>query len=512
MKLNIHIIFDELKSFSPRISTNRDITLNLRQIRFLEFETDLILHQDSIYIMEVSTIMDHTPLLQDIDIISIGYIDSDDEKYSNLSLIFLPEYSSKIAILNKVQDIFEKYSQWDYSLIQTIAAHKSLQIVSDQVATVLHNPFVILDIALKKIVKGGQLPEDYMGTMWELMMDKGYTPSETFSISTDELYAILRHHNKPYTPKGSPYTQFSDLMVNLYLDGKLFAFIATTSINAPFTQGQISLLQHIRDLMELAIASSTEFKGSTEVVTYYLEQLLKGFPVNDKIISYHLNERGWSSQDSFRVYTMAYPNGKEHNESQADFCLYRIKRIHEDVITFSYENSIITITRKLQKNENEKYEKKLLELLSKLGLHCGCSNFFSNFSDLKYYYIQSKAALYEGEKAESKNILWSFDDYYFSHIVNLMDNSTSLKSMCHAKILRLYNHDNINETDFVQCLKIYLYTGCNITQTGKELFMHRNTLSYRLEKIADIIEMDVRQLNEKYRMQLWFSCLICCYL
>jgi len=84
--------------------------------------------------------------------------------------------------------------------------------------------------------------------------------------------------------------------------------------------------------------------------------------------------------------------------------------------------------------------------------------------------------------------------------------------MCHPNILHLREHDDTYGTDFVQCLRIYLFNGCNIAQTGKELFMHRNTLAYWLGKIAEIIKMDVRQLHENERTQLLLSCRICCYL
>lgn len=511
MKLNIHILFDELKDFSPQITTFRDIDLTLRQIRLPEFP-DGNLQQDCIYLLEASAIEEHAHLLHDIDLISIGSIDSQNAKFSNITVISLPEDCHKATIFNKVQDIFEKYEQWDYGLMRSIAANEPLQAVSDQAAAVLDNPFALLDITLKRILKGGLLPEDYKGSVWEMVMEQEYTPIETFSLSTTELYSFLRDNNKPYSPYGSPYTQYSDLMVNLYLDGKLFAFIATTSINGPFTQGQVSLIQHIRDVMELAIASSIEFKGSTEVVTYYLEKLIKGLPVDDKIISYHLTGRGWSICDNFRVYTIANPDGKELSDSQAEFCLFRIKKLQEDVIIFSYENSIIVITSQSKSETNKEYQKGLTDLLSKLGLHCGCSHIFDRFSDLKYYYIQSKAALYEGEKSNPENILWNFGDYYFAHMISLLNNSTSLKSMCHPNILRLREHDNTHGTDFIQCLRIYLFNGCNIAQAGKELFMHRNTLTYRIEKIAEIIEMDVHQLRENERMQLWISCRICGYL
>lgn len=512
MKLNIHIIYDELQEYSPQINTKRDIELTLRQVRFVEFPLENLQH-DCIYILDGPTIKEHAQLLNDIDIISIGSIDFKDEELLNLSAIILNENCSKTAVFNKIQDIFEKYELWNYNLMHNIAAHESLEVVADYAASILKNPFAILDVALKRIAKGGDLPENYEGTIWELVMEKGYTPSETFSLSNDDLYSFLGNHKKPYSPNGSPYTQYSDLMVNLYIDDKLFAFIATTSIYAPFTQEQISLLQHIRNVLELAIAYSIEFKGSTEVVNYYLERLIKGFSVDDKIISYHLKERGWNLKDQFRVYTIANPDGRELEDNQAEFCLYRIKNLHKDVISFSYENFIIVITRNSKRQTNIlEYQKHLTDLLSKLGLHCGFSNIFDNFSELKYYYIQSKAALCEGEKNNPDEIIWNFDDYYFSHLINSLDNTTSLTSMCHPNVLRLYNHDEINDTDFVQCLRMYLYNGCNIAQTGKSLFMHRNTLIYRLEKIADIIEMDVRKLNEYKRMQLWVSCLICSYL
>jgi len=107
--------------------------------------------------------------------------------------------------------------------------------------------------------------------------------------------------------------------------------------------------------MELAIASSIEYKGSKEVVIYYLEKLIKGFPVDDKNISYHLAEHGWSIRDNFRIYTIANPAGKELSESQAEFCIFRIKKLREDVIIFSYENSIIVITQQSKSKANKEY-------------------------------------------------------------------------------------------------------------------------------------------------------------
>lgn len=511
MNLNIHILFDELKDSSPQITTFKDIDLNLRQIRIPEV-LDCAYQKEYIYILEASVIEEHAQLLHDIDLISIGYMDSQNAKKLNLSVISLPDNCNKATIFNRVQDIFEKYKQWDYDLMKSIATKEPLQIICDKAATILDNPFALLDITLKFILKCGTLPEDYRGTIWEVVMEEEYTPSETFSLSTDDLYFFLPHNTKPYFVHGAPYKQYSHLISNVYQDGKLFAFIATTDTNAPLSQGQISLIKHIRDVMELAISSSVELKGSEEDIVYYLEKLIKGFSVDEKILSYHLTKRGWRLYDNFRMYTISNPDGKEFSDSQLKFCLYRIKKIKEDVICFSYENFISVIIRESKSDENKEYPDLLMGLISKLGLNCGYSHIFYRFIDLQCYYIQSKAALAEGEKKNPESNLWNFSDYYFLHLISLVSNMTNIKSMCHSNILRLREYDNTYGTDFVQCLRIYLYNGCNIAQTGNELFMHRNTLTYRLEKIKEIIGMDARQMQENERMQLWFSCLICSYL
>lgn len=74
---------------------------------------------------------------------------------------------------------------------------------------------------------------------------------------------------------------------------------------APFTKGQISLVKHIRDMLEFAIVSAPDFKNSLTDTTYHIETLIKGFALDDRIIQYHLSERGWELQDEICIYCVA---------------------------------------------------------------------------------------------------------------------------------------------------------------------------------------------------------------
>jgi hypothetical protein len=50
----------------------------------------------------------------------------------------------------------------------------------------------------------------------------------------------------------------------------------------------------------------------------------------------------------------------------------------------------------------------------------------------------------------------------------------------------LMDYDRINKSGYLQTLRVYLANNCNITQTAKQLFLHRHTLINRLEKIEEI--------------------------
>ena len=53
MNLNIHIIFDELKEFSPQLITNRGTDLNLQQIQLPEISKGS-LSQEYIYLLALA--------------------------------------------------------------------------------------------------------------------------------------------------------------------------------------------------------------------------------------------------------------------------------------------------------------------------------------------------------------------------------------------------------------------------------------------------------------------------
>lgn len=66
---------------------------------------------------------------------------------------------------------------------------------------------------------------------------------------------------------------------------------------------------------------------------------------------------------------------------------------------------------------------------------------------------------------------------------------------------RLVEYDELNHTDFVTTLQVYMEENCNITRTADRLFLHRNTLKYRLKRIEEVTGCSLEDSSARINLQ-----------
>ena len=60
-----------------------------------------------------------------------------------------------------------------------------------------------------------------------------------------------------------------------------------------------------------------------------------------------------------------------------------------------------------------------------------------------------------------------------------------LSSFAPLEYLAMHNDDLVSNTDYCSFLKTYLLNNCNATKTAQELFLHKNSVIYRIEKMKE---------------------------
>ena len=74
--------------------------------------------------------------------------------------------------------------------------------------------------------------------------------------------------------------------------------------------------------------------------------------------------------------------------------------------------------------------------------------------------------------------------------------SEELRQIYLNTIAVLSEFDHTNDTDLLHTLSVFFSCQFNIAQAAKQLFIHRNTMIYRIEKIKTILHCDLQNMNE----------------
>ncbi|MGE4277556.1 MAG: PucR family transcriptional regulator [Lawsonibacter sp.] len=95
-----------------------------------------------------------------------------------------------------------------------------------------------------------------------------------------------------------------------------------------------------------------------------------------------------------------------------------------------------------------------------------------------------------------------YDNINFIKMVGRMHQNDYSAVLDNHPLQVLLNYDRSNETNYVQTLRVYLSNSCNVTQTAKQLFVHRHTLLKRLDKIELIGGLDLKDYYTRIYMSI----------
>ena len=90
-----------------------------------------------------------------------------------------------------------------------------------------------------------------------------------------------------------------------------------------------------------------------------------------------------------------------------------------------------------------------------------------------------------------------YDDCWLEDVRRRLSADADLSWLLDPAATALAEADARDGTEHVATALAYLEHGCNATRTAEALFVHRNTLSYRLKRIKAVCGVDLESLRPK---------------
>ena len=284
----------------------------------------------------------------------------------------------------------------------------------------------------------------------------------------------------------------------VFINNFIFCYIWIT---VPFEKYNDEYIYLIETCAITAIRLSENRTVSMTSSSTLFSELLAGKVIPESITLHWLEQIHWKLESYAYVVVIRNPIGKLISpEVINNFDI----RDSDQVLQF--DGDIVWImnqSKPLQGFDIERIEplnKKLIELNLYAGLSRQCPR-------IDHIYKSYKQAICSVEKCinnQNENIhILPYIDTWIDDLLNEICDTVDLKKYCTPQLALLEKYDLENNSDLLKTLTCYFDHNQSVKDTAAQMFIHRNTVKYRLNKCEEILETDLSNMSRN--IGIYFS-------
>ena len=127
-----------------------------------------------------------------------------------------------------------------------------------------------------------------------------------------------------------------------------------------------------------------------------------------------------------------------------------------------------------------------------VNVYVGIGNLCDNIRDLARSYKESQIALEVGRVFESDKQIVNFETLGIGRLIYQLPTT-----LCEMFLNEVFKRSSIEDLDgdTLDTINKFFENNLNVSETSRKLYVHRNTLVYRLEKIKKLTGLDLREFD-----------------
>ncbi len=125
-------------------------------------------------------------------------------------------------------------------------------------------------------------------------------------------------------------------------------------------------------------------------------------------------------------------------------------------------------------------------------VNIGISTIVENLKDLARAYKEAQIALEVGKVFETEKNIISYENLGIGRLIYQLPTT-----LCEMFLQEVFKRGSLESLDreTLMTIQCFFENNLNVSETSRKLFVHRNTLVYRLEKIRKITGLDLREFE-----------------
>lgn len=421
------------------------------------------------------------------------------------------------SIAQELEETYEKLLEERNNLAKTLTIHKklteeilqgcTLSSISDIVYETTKIPIIISDLNVQPFAYSGITDDEY--------------------ATIAEQISQLVHSSRP--PSKSPFKSTSHLSLNdlhllitpIFLQKKLYGYCIFIYHDHQTAVSEIDrmVLERVSSVCSLYLLNEkTSFETEQRIRGHFLEEILsQKFSIKQEIMKRGLYLNIDLSKD-FHIIILSHR--QKHTQVKNDLLVHEtliveIQRYfsgnEQQMLIGQRETNIVIYMQQNGKSTTEmeqnlrKFQTYLAKMFVDLHFEIGLSSKGTNIEGATSYYEEANMAV---RLATVQQPVVTFDSLGVVGVLINSGNESALKSISMKLLGNLYKNKDPKNLELIRTLYAYLSNGGNLEQTAQELMLSISGLRYRLQKIEESLQQELRNPMANYQLFLVIQSLI----
>jgi len=171
---------------------------------------------------------------------------------------------------------------------------------------------------------------------------------------------------------------------------------------------------------------------------------------------------------------------------------------NKDYVISTSEQDIVLVKEIKPSTDNKEIEKMAKGIADTLNsefytkVAIGIGTIVDNIKDLARSYKEAQVALEVGKVFDTEKNIISYENLGIGRLIYQLPTT-----LCEMFLQEVFKNGSLDALDRETLMTIHCFfeNNLNVSETSRKLFVHRNTLVYRLEKIRKLTGLDLREFD-----------------
>lgn len=398
------------------------------------------------------------------------------------------------ACVNILSDILrqEQQREAEFSkLLYLMLEHPTLQELVDAIASFFDRSVIVTALSFRLMAKSDSVP--ITDPIWQDIIRSGYCTYEFIEVVNALMPPeMINQPSKAYEIKCTQ-SKEKKLCNSLFRNQKHIGYLTILDNEKGLEPYHYEYLPRCSALIVKLLESLPHFHSmSVEQIEDIFVNLLCG--ENPEVSVQRIQAAHIQLPKEMRCCIICPESDTSHDMHYLQKCL---SSLFPSGFFFVYDDHLIALLNKNAVSFFQSLDESLKSIIRQVGI----SSIFGSIRDLNVHYECALRACEISSRLNDGKSICEYDSYVFYDLLLSSSKPDLVKRNIHPSFETLHQYDLSHASNLLGTLAKYIECGFNINQAAEALYLHRNSLRNRLEKICELTGLNFENQAVLFRLE-----------